>query len=293
MFQYKLKVLNIKSTVMEDKLIVYDGNCGLCTSLHALMLQLAVITSGETSPYQQLQPKLKELINADRFRNEMALIDRSGGNTLYGAEGVAYILSAKSPFIRALFSIGFVITMFRYFYKFIAYNRYLIAPSSKALISCDCYPKAPLFYRLLYIVFTLLISVSLTAWFGITLRHYVGVSATQAALQMLLMAGTGWVLLIAYAFARFSFTDALAYTGHLGTIMVAGLLVLLPSIFLSSVLQIQYLTLPLLSVMCSSSIMLYFHHKRVQHLNLSKSWNVLWFTSLQLGAISWVLFFYY
>jgi predicted DCC family thiol-disulfide oxidoreductase YuxK len=278
---------------MENKLIVYDGNCGLCTSVHALMLSLGVIASVETSSYQQLQPEEKVLITADRFRNEMALVDRKGEATLYGAEGIAYILSARLPYIGKLFKVGFVMILFRFFYKFIAYNRYLIAPSSKALINCDCYPKAPLPYRLLYILITLLISVALTAWFGITLRHYAGLSAAQAALQMLLIAGTGWILVIAASFASFTYPEALEYTGHLGTIMVAGLLVLLPSILISSVLQIQYLTLPLLSVMCSSSIMLYFHHKRVQHLNLSKSWNVLWFTSLQLGAISWVLFFYY
>ena len=84
----------------------------------------------------------------------------------------------------------------------------------------------------------------------------------------------------------------LDYIGHLGSIMVAGLLILLPWMLFHAITSIENVYLPLVSVVVSSAVMLYLHIHRIRHLQLSQAWTVSWFLSLQSGAIYWIWFFY-
>ncbi len=144
-----------------------------------------------------------------------------------------------------------------------------------------------------YMVCNVLIALLLTALFGISLKGFAGLLAIEAAVQMLLMAGTGWVLLIFFAFLRLSFPMALAYTNLLGKLMVVGLLVLVPSMLLHFVFNLQYISIPVLSVFGSSSLMLYLHYTICKYLQLPHYWTMYWFVLLQGGAVTWTLYFYF
>jgi predicted DCC family thiol-disulfide oxidoreductase YuxK len=275
---------------LNDKLIIYDSNCKVCASFRQVVLKFTAIPEAKIKAYKDLTPALSTLVDPDKFRNVMALIDTAGGHTLYGAEGIAYIFSSQYKLVNLLLSFSPLYKLFNFLYKTQAYNRYVIA-TPKSSFKCDCLPDRVLKYRLSYIAITLLISVFLTAMFGISLKSFfTGISPAEAAGQMLLMAGSGWVIQILLATA-FMKEKALDYIGHLGSIMVVGLLILTPWMLLYAITGIANFYLPALSVFISSAYMLYLHTQRIKYLELSQAWTVSWFLLLQSTAFFWVYFY--
>lgn len=276
---------------MENKLIIYDGNCKVCVGLRDLMLALGLVAPGQCVAYASLDPQLKTRVSAARFRNEMALVDTRGGATLYGAEGVSFVLADRCRLLRPLFGWRPFFWLFRFLYKTLAFNRYVIAAPRQAAVACDCYPQAATPYRLAYLAGAVLLSVFLTALLGISVHQALGVAPLAAAAQLLLIAGTGWVVQILFAALALKPGQALEYAGHLGTIMVAGLLVQVPAIAFYLVSGVLFYPLALGSVLASSGLMLYLHYHRVHSLGLSQRWTVQWFVLLQLTAAAWLLYF--
>jgi predicted DCC family thiol-disulfide oxidoreductase YuxK len=276
---------------LNHKLIIYDSNCKVCSSLGDVVLRYTAIPEAKVKAYKDLSPALNTQVDSDRFRNVMALIDTAGGNTLYGAEGIAYIFSSQYKIIDLLLGFSPLFKLFNFFYKTQAYNRYIIA-TPKSNFLCDCMPDRVLKYRVSYIVLTLLTAVSLTAMFGVSLSGFFnGISPSAAAGQMLLMAGSGWVIQILLAVSLMR-EKALDYIGHLGSIMVVGLLILIPWMLFYAATGILNFYLPAASVMVSSAYMLYLHIQRIKYLELPQAWTVSWFLMLQSTALFWICFFH-
>jgi predicted DCC family thiol-disulfide oxidoreductase YuxK len=276
---------------LSNKLIIYDSNCKLCSSLKIVVLKLTSIPESKIKAFKDLESDLSKHVDAEKFKNEMALIDTTGGNTLYGAEGIAHILSSQYKIVDFLFRFKLIFILFNFFYRTQAYNRYIIA-TPKSNFKCDCFPDRVVKYRISYILMTVLISVLLTALFGISLKSFFPeMLKTEAATQMLLMAGTGWVLQIVVAVVVLR-DKALDYIGHLGSIMVVGLLILIPSMLISAFTGIATPWIPAISVMFSSGYMLYLHLNRVRYLELSQGWTISWFLFLQSTALFWIYIFH-
>lgn len=276
---------------MENKLIIYDGNCKVCVGLRDMMLALGLVEQKECIAYTALDTELKQQVSAERFRNEMALIDTRGGETLYGADGVSFVFADKIKLLRPLFRFKAFYQVFRFLYKTLAFNRYIIATPKQQSIACDCYPESAMKFRVSFIAIAIFISVFLTALFGVSVHGALGVEPLAGAGQLLLIAGTGWVVQIILAALTLERQQALDYVGHLGTIMVAGLLVLVPSITLYFISGVLFYPLPILSVVCSSGLMLYMHYQRVAYLGLHQQWTLQWFLLLQATAVGWLLYF--
>ncbi len=272
-------------------MIIYDSNCNVCVGLRDMMLILGLVEQNECLAYTAMDAQLKQKVSAERFRNEMALIDTRGGETLYGADGVSYVFADKVRLLGPLFRFKPFFLLFRFLYKTLAYNRYIVAPPKQQAIACDCYPEAATAYRISFISITVLTAVILTALFGASVHKALGVAPLAGAVQLLLIAGTGWVIQIILAALTLQRQQVLDYVGHLGTIMVAGLLVLVPSIVFYSLSGILFYPLPILSVACSSGLMAYLHYQRIQYLGLPQRWTLQWFLLLQVTAALWLLYF--
>lgn len=275
---------------LTNKLIVYDSNCKVCSSLKDVVLRFSSVPEEKIKPYADLSDDLRNHIDPAWFKNVMALVDIAGGQTIYGAEGVAYIFSSQYRILDLLFRFKPIFKLVNFFYKTLAYNRYIIA-TPKSNFNCDCLPDKVLKYRISYIIMTLFTSILLTALFGLSLKSFfAGMSHGKAASQMLLIAGTGWVLQILLAIVM-QREKALDYIGHLGSIMVVGLLILVPSMMFS-LTDLRTRWLPAISVLFSSGYMLYLHINRVRYLEISQSWTISWFLLLQSTALFWVFMFH-
>lgn len=275
---------------MENKLIVYDSNCKVCSSWKDIVLRFTRIPETKITAYKDLNETFTNQVDPARFRNAMALVDVTGAPTIYGGEGIAYVFASQYRWVGKLFHYKPFIRVFDFLYKTQAYNRYIIA-TPKSSFQCDCFPEREIKYRVSYIVICAMISIALTALLGISLKPFFETRSATAASQMLLIAGTGWVLQIVLALSMLK-DKALDYIGHLGSIMVAGLLVITPWMLFYAITAIFSPILPIISIACSSALMLYLHVHRARHLQISQVWTVSWFALLQTTALLWIYLFF-
>jgi hypothetical protein len=109
-------------------------------------------------------------------------------------------------------------------------------------------------------------------------------------LAMLLICGTGWV--VTGIAALFLLRDkAIAYLGNLGIVQSAGVIMLLPFIYLVDPPNYLDEILCILSVVASSALMLGLHTWRASLLGLSWRWTVGWLLSLWVTGAGWLFFF--
>lgn len=270
---------------LDTKLIIYDGSCNLCTGLKNKVLKLKLFPEEKIVAYQKLPSPLREKVDPNRFKNEMALLDLNGQQTVYGAEGIAYIFSGKWSLVNLFFKIPGMFLIFNFLYKILAYNRFAISNPNFELIRCaGCEPEVPRFYRNIYYGITLFIATLITLLFGAALAPYFDhVAPIEGAGWMLLMAGTGWVVqgILALLFMK---EQKAEYLSHVGTIMALGVLILLPVTLWLLLGGTAHWIFPVLSVALSSGTMLWQHIRRVKFLGLKQRWTVSWFLALQITA---------
>src|SRR5689334_6520101 len=109
---------------LENKLIIYDSNCKVCSSMRDVILRVTSIKENKIKAYKDLSSELSAKVDPNKFRNEMALIDTAGGTTIYGAEGVGYIFSSQYKVIDILLNFKPLFVFFKLLYRIQAYNRY-------------------------------------------------------------------------------------------------------------------------------------------------------------------------
>lgn len=271
---------------LQNKLIIYDSNCKVCSSMKDVIIRLTDIPTEKIKAYRNLNDAQTTQVDPEKFKYVMAVIDTSGGQTLYGAQGVAFIFSATSKFINLILSFKPVYWIFEFLYNLQANNRYIIAlPKSK--YDCDCLPKPILIYRLSYILLCITVATLITFLFGVSIAGKIlDPSYVTAGSQMVLIAGTGWLIqiLIAVSFLKEKILD---YLGHLAGIMVIGVIVLIPCL----AFNLLFGTSIIYTVFCiflSSLTMLHFHRVRTKYLRITSLYTVTWFFALQSSALFWI-----
>ncbi|MEL6591690.1 MAG: hypothetical protein AAFQ68_16480 [Bacteroidota bacterium] len=141
------------------------------------------------------------------------------------------------------------------------------------------------------IISNCLMASLVTAAFGAALSDYFpDLSFGDGALQMLLMAGTGWIVL--FCMARLRLDDWQTYWFQLSRIMLVGVCLLLPFTIGQMLWGPLPYWVPLLSVGLSSLTMIYLHMISVRLLEIAWIWTGAWFVALQSTAAFWVYFFH-
>lgn len=274
--------------MLRNQLVIYDGNCPVCINGIARLIKLRLLPAEKATAFDELPEALRPKVDSERFRNEMALIDLGIGATLYGADAALHLFGERLPFIAPLLRTTTVRWMVGPLYKTIAFNRYVLSTPVPRPVRCACEPISPSLYRYIWLAFSALISVIITAGFGASASAYFpSIPAEAGAGYMLAIAGTGWVATL--LFARFSMENWLEYSAHLGSVMLRGVLILLPFILWESITHIPLIWLPMFSVLLSSLYMFRQHRIRTRYLLLPNRWQWIWFSSLQLTALSWGL----
>lgn len=248
---------------LADKRIVFDGNCRVCTGLKVLMIRLGVIKEEHCSNFHALSLDLKQYIDPELFRNEMALLDLQTKTVLYGAEGIGYIFKSRFGFFRLLFSSSFFLQIFLRLYKTIAYNRYIMAVPKNGM-ECDCFPDTVHAYRLAYILITYGLSSLLTFVF----MRNTGYASTSSLFAM------PWFLQTVAALI-FMKEKRLDYLGHIGSSVLLGSLLLMPAILLG-ILAVNHLGFYAISLIAAWGWMSYLHNYRSRYLQLGKVWRISW-----------------
>jgi hypothetical protein len=275
---------------LPNKAIIYDDQCPACQLYTSGFVKWGLVEQQNRIPFTQItHSETVSQLDLQRAKHHIPLIDLKGGETLYGLDALVFLLNQKIPFLKALLSIKPVYSFFSGFYNIISYNRRIIIPAYSPASGFDCSPDFSLRYRIYFIALAVAIASIITYGFGASLSHFPG--SVIGGLDMLLMAGTGWVVQILVALCvpvLFQPRQRINYIAHLGVIMVIGVLILLPGMCLNAFTAYQYPVIPVISVLLSSGPMLWQHISRVRHLRLNQIWTIGWFLILQLTAAFWL-----
>lgn len=275
-----------------SKIIIYDDTCPMCSLYTGVFTRCGLLEKNGRISFSRLDDETKlASIDMCRAKEEIPLIDTSGGPTLYGVDSLVFILGQKFSFMPAMMRVKAIRYFFTRLYRMISFNRRVIIPSKPAKTGFNCTPPFNLKYRLVFIVFAVLLSSLITWAFGRSAAQYFGIDANAGGLQMLPIAGTGWVLQSAASIAVIK-DKKIDYLGHMSVVMIVGVLLLLPGIIAGAATGHASPLIPAASVMLSSIVMLWQQIKRIKHLGMSQLWTITWFIFLQSTALAWVYVFY-
>lgn len=275
------------------KILAYDGDCSMCEAMSALPVRLRLIPASGRRPFQTFTGDMAGRLAAAGIRNEMAVVEPATGEMRMGIPGILWLLrdTSAGSVARALDK-AWIRPALTAVYRLISYNRRVLAPPRSGIV-CACDPDPRPAYQIALIGLLLLFTCGMTALFGGAVAAGTGIaSPLQGALWMLLAAGSGWVLLCLAAFSL-PRDLRLRFLGHLGMVMAAGLIVLVPSMLLSLAIQGPWLAAAFgSSATASFLLMARSWRRRLRFLGLSPAWLVGWAAALWTGAAASAGLFY-
>ncbi len=140
---------------MKNKILVYDDNCPLCTWYSGLFVKYGFLETGGRKAFSTLDDKLLSLIDFNKSRNEIPLLDTSSNKVLYGIDALLEILDQKIPYIKTTGNFAPIKWLLRKFYKLISYNRKVIVAKKCGPGDIDCSPDNNYFYRFVFMTICL------------------------------------------------------------------------------------------------------------------------------------------
>ena len=140
---------------MKNRILVYDDNCPLCTWYSGLFVKYGFLDAEGRKPFSTLDDKLLSLIDFNKSRNEIPLLDISSDKVLYGIDALLEILDQKIPCIKTTGNLAPVKWLLKKLYKLISYNRKVIVARKCGHGNIDCSPDTNYLYRFIFLAICL------------------------------------------------------------------------------------------------------------------------------------------
>nr|WP_322625212.1 hypothetical protein [uncultured Flavobacterium sp.] len=138
---------------LKQQTLVYDKDCPLCRAYTAGFVKTGMLDENGRLPYADLNTDTCTFVDADRARNEIALIDHKSKTVTYGIDSLLKVLGHSMPIVEKLGKTKPMYFILKKLYSFVSYNRKVIIPSGKSNTEVRCIPDFNLKYRIAYIVF--------------------------------------------------------------------------------------------------------------------------------------------
>jgi hypothetical protein len=219
--------------------------------------------------FTELSLKNKNLIDFNRAKNEIALVDHNKNEVIYGLDSLLLIIGNSFPLLEKIARIQPLYWFFKKLYSFVSYNRKQIIPSKKDDTDQSCVPDFNLKYRITYITFVVFFSSYILSLFTAKLSLNAGHHFLREFIVCL--GQIVWQTIFLKAYLKEKFWN---YLGNMMTVSLIGTLLLIPALFLnlSSIFSLIYFGIIVL-------IMFLEHVRRCKMLKLN-----------YLPTISWTLF---
>lgn len=224
---------------MENKILVYDDNCPLCACYSLLFVRCGLLPANGRKPFSAIAPELLEMIDFDRSRHEIPLIDISTRKTLYGIDALLELLAQKISIIKTIGQWTPVHYLLKKLYKFISYNRKVIVAVACGQGKIDCAPDINYFYRYAFIVFFFLMNALLLSPLHTVLMK--AMPAANITLPQILLSYAAIMLFNGALAATLKKQSAVALLGQATMLSLLALLLVLP-------LRMVYLLAPSIPV---------------------------------------------
>jgi predicted DCC family thiol-disulfide oxidoreductase YuxK len=230
-----------------NKILVYDDHCPLCVWYTGLFVKYGLLSAENRIAFSGAPESLLSQIDFDKGKNEIPLIDAGNGEVVYGLDALLSILGQNFPLLKRLVLVKPFYWFFKKLYKLISFNRKVVVAIKCGKGEIDCSPEFSLKYRLLFILFSLLLALSLlpAAYNAVLPVLSVStISTKQLLLAALLLASINYFLSFCFPREkRFEYLGqhammSLLFLLAMAPLMIAGRFIQAPSIVL-----IPYLSL--------------------------------------------------
>ncbi|MBA4854053.1 hypothetical protein [Emticicia sp. BO119] len=224
-------------TLNSHKLLL-DADCPMCRMYGKGFEKAGWVDKETYSPYQNFNVSAEMPVDMNKARNEIALVDTQQNIVRYGIDALEHIVTNRFPGLIPVLEWKPVDFFLRKLYKFISFNRKVIAPSEAKEGVKACVPDLNLKYRLLYIAFVVILS-------SIVLYYYTqpvnAVMGWQNQLGREFTICIGQILWQAMVLNRLLKKKLLDYIGNMMTVSMIGTLLLLPMLLIKDLWPVYYL----------------------------------------------------
>lgn len=199
---------------LKDKTLIYDNTCPMCDIYSHAFVSKGMLDKEGRKNFEELDTATLAKLDKDRARHEIPLVDNTTGEVLYGLDALTLIVANALPVFKPMITSGWFKKILTPLYKFISYNRRVIAGSFYGGVGFDCAPDFHLGWRLALIVagigytalgiylFSLIAGVAnIVMMFGVVLMYFVLLVTTNLLYNR-------------------TFEEKIDYIGHLATLGV-------------------------------------------------------------------------
>lgn len=218
---------------LENTILLYDAECPLCRVYSKGFVRAGMLPEEGRVDYCQVNAQIKESVDMNRARNEIALLDTQSQTVTYGVDSLLRILGNSFPVLKGLFSFSLPYVLARRLYSFVSYNRRIIICGNDPEAASACKPDFHLGWRLAFLSFAALVSSSILLRFSPLLGVWWPMPHGWVS-EIILVSGQ--VLFQGLALLYFSVLIPRArffdYLGNLMTVALMGSLLLLPTLWI-------------------------------------------------------------
>jgi predicted DCC family thiol-disulfide oxidoreductase YuxK len=129
------------------KILVYDGDCRMCTSFSRLADRRWLVGDATRRPVDSFEGEDRVRLHEAGVHNEMAVIEEASGEIRTGYDGILWLMeSGRLRWLAPFFRRGPLASLGRSDYRTLAYNRRILSPPARGM-ACACDPDLHVGYR--------------------------------------------------------------------------------------------------------------------------------------------------
>lgn len=210
---------------LKNHTLIYDNECPMCNLYSKGFTTCGMLDEDGREAFTEISLRNKSLIDFNRAKNEIALVDHSRNEVVYGLDSLLLIIGNSFPLLAKIAEIKPLYWFFKKLYSFVSYNRKQIIPSQNDYTEQSCVPDFKLKYRIAYIGFVVIFS-------AYTLSEFSGKLDLNLEKNFLreLAVCVGqilWQIIFLKIYLKDKIWD---YLGNMMTVSLIGTLLLIPAL---------------------------------------------------------------
>lgn len=123
------------------EVLLYDDSCPMCRLYSHAFVRSGVLGKGGRLAFSEVPPELARLLDPERARREIPLVDRESGAVRYGIDALFHLIGARWRVFKPLLDARWFRAAWQPVYLFISYNRRMIAGVAPSRCAVDCSPR--------------------------------------------------------------------------------------------------------------------------------------------------------
>lgn len=212
---------------LQNHTLIYDNGCPMCNIYSKGFIKSGMLDKSGREAFTEMSLKNKNLIDFNRAKNEIALVDHNKNRVIYGVDSLLLIIGNSFPMLEKIARMQPLYWFFKKLYSFVSYNRKQIIPSVKDSSDEACVPDFNLKYRLTYLTFVVLFSSYVLSIF--TSKLGLNLNQNFARELIICLGQIVWQTLFLRLYLKEKLWD---YLGNMMTVSLIGTLFLIPILFI-------------------------------------------------------------